>query len=81
MRSSQRGWPQYQGWYDRKAVTAKLRYLQMRGFSVVAGGLVPVLVNISSEVYLLGVPRHPGRCYRHKPSGGGKGFFGECFAL
>ena len=48
---------QYQGWYDRKAVTAKSRYLQMRGFSVVAGGTVPVLINIPPEAdHLLGFP-------------------------
>ena len=48
---------QYQGWYDRKAVTAKSRYLQMRGFSVVAGGIVPVLINIPAEAdHLLGFP-------------------------
>ncbi len=48
---------QYQGWYDRKAVAAKSRYLQMRSFSVVAGGVVPVLINIPPEAgYLLGLP-------------------------
>jgi hypothetical protein len=47
---------QYQGWYDRKSVTAKARYLQMRGFSVVAGGVVPVLINIPSEPFVLGIP-------------------------
>jgi hypothetical protein len=48
---------QYQGWYDRKAVTAKSRYLQMRGFSVVAGGVVPVLINIPQEAdRIFGLP-------------------------
>jgi Protein of unknown function (DUF4231) len=48
---------QYQDWYDRKAVTAKSRYLQMRGFSVVAGGVVPVLINTPAEAdHLLGFP-------------------------
>jgi hypothetical protein len=39
---------QYQGWYDKKAVANKSLYLRMRAFSVVGGGLVPVLVNIPS---------------------------------
>jgi uncharacterized protein DUF4231 len=47
---------QYQGWYDNKAVTTKSRYLRMRAFSVVGGGLVPVLVNIPSTLSILGVP-------------------------
>jgi Protein of unknown function (DUF4231) len=37
---------QYQSWYDRKAVLCKTRYLRMRGFSVVAGAIVPVLINM-----------------------------------
>jgi Protein of unknown function (DUF4231) len=37
---------QYQSWYDRKAVLCKARYLRMRGFSVVAGAVVPVLINM-----------------------------------
>lgn len=37
---------QYQNWYDRKAVFCKRRYLRMRGFSVAAGALVPVLINV-----------------------------------
>ncbi|MBV9017401.1 MAG: DUF4231 domain-containing protein [Alphaproteobacteria bacterium] len=36
----------YQQWYDRKAVIAKSRFLWMRGFSVVGGAIVPVLVNL-----------------------------------
>ena len=46
---------QYQGWYDRKAVSMKSRYLRMRAFSVVGGGLVPVLINIPS-VTVHGLP-------------------------
>jgi hypothetical protein len=38
---------QYQDWYDRKASTAKSRYLRMRGASVVGGSVVPALVNVS----------------------------------
>jgi hypothetical protein len=41
---------QYQGWYDRKAVTCKSRYLRMRGFSVIAGAVVPVLINMEGLV-------------------------------
>jgi hypothetical protein len=37
---------QYQGWYDRKAVAVKARYMRMRSTSVVAGAVVPVLVNV-----------------------------------
>jgi hypothetical protein len=40
---------QYQGWYDAKAVRCKRQYLQMRGASVVAAAIVPVLVNTSFE--------------------------------
>jgi len=47
---------QYQLWYDKKAVAAKSRYLHMRAFSVVAGGLVPVLINIPSRLVIIGVP-------------------------
>ncbi len=45
---------QYQGWYDRKAVIAKSRYLRMRGFSVLGGALVPVLANIKVEAAIGG---------------------------
>jgi len=41
---------QYQSWYDRKAVLCKSRYLRMRGFSVVAGAIVPVLINMDGLV-------------------------------
>jgi hypothetical protein len=48
---------QYQGWYDRKAVSCKNRYLRMRAFTVVAGGIVPVLVNVETNINnLLGYP-------------------------
>ncbi|MFY9655104.1 MAG: DUF4231 domain-containing protein [Methylocystis sp.] len=40
---------QYQGWYDAKAVAAKKKYLSMRGFSVVAGILVPILINFPHD--------------------------------
>ncbi len=36
-------------WYDKKAVLAKSRYQYMRAITVVAGALVPVLVNLKSE--------------------------------
>jgi len=42
---------QYQSWYDRKAVQAKSRYLRMRAFSVIGGGLVPVLVNTDFSMW------------------------------
>jgi hypothetical protein len=47
---------QYQDWYDRKAVGMKSRYLRMRAFSVVGGGLVPVLANIHTAWVFLGLP-------------------------
>nr|WSW59706.1 DUF4231 domain-containing protein [Streptomyces sp. NBC_00998] len=37
---------QYQAWYDRKAVRSKAVHVRMRTLSVVAGALVPVLVNL-----------------------------------
>jgi hypothetical protein len=40
----------YQTWYDKKAVQAKARYLRMRAFAVIGGGLVPVLINITPDV-------------------------------
>src|SRR5215831_15683186 len=46
---------QYQGWYDKKSVRVKRRYLQMRGFSVIGGGLVPVLVNLPTRIVITGV--------------------------
>lgn len=36
---------QYQAWYDKKAVTAKTRYLRMRTAIVLGGVVVPVIVN------------------------------------
>jgi hypothetical protein len=48
---------QYQGWYDRKAVICKNRYLRMRAFTVVAGGIVPVLINVEASANaLIGYP-------------------------
>jgi hypothetical protein len=48
---------QYQQWYDRKAVSCKSRYLRMRAFTVVAGGVVPVLVNVEASINnLVGYP-------------------------
>jgi hypothetical protein len=47
---------QYQGWYDRKSVSMKSRYLRMRAFSVIGGGLVPVLINLPGQWTVLGVP-------------------------
>lgn len=46
---------QYQKWYDGKAVMMKSRYLRMRAFSVVGGGLVPVLINVPSQYTLFDV--------------------------
>lgn len=46
---------QYQGWYNKSSVRTKRRYLSMRGFSVVGGGLVPVLLNIP-ELTVRGIP-------------------------
>jgi len=37
---------QYQNWYDKKAVACKTKYLRMRAFTVIGGGLVPVLANV-----------------------------------
>jgi len=48
---------QYQGWYDHKAVSCKNRYLRMRAFTVVAGGIVPVLVNVETSINnIIGYP-------------------------
>jgi hypothetical protein len=47
---------QYQQWYDRKSVIAKSRYLNMRAFSVMAGVLVPVLINLPFDPQPYGVP-------------------------
>jgi Protein of unknown function (DUF4231) len=44
---------QYQAWYDRKAVQCKNRYLRMRAFTVIAGGIVPVLVNTEASMNAL----------------------------
>jgi len=45
---------QYQGWYDRKSVVMKNRYLRMRAFTVVGGGLVPVLINMDVDLSIRG---------------------------
>lgn len=48
---------QFQGWYDRKAVLCKNRHLRMRAFTVIAGGIVPVLVNVETSINnLVGYP-------------------------
>jgi len=47
---------QYQSWYDRKAVLCKSRYLRMRGFAVVAGAIVPVLINLDGLLTYHGFP-------------------------
>lgn len=47
---------QYQSWYDKKAVSSKARYQKMRAFSVVGGGLVPVLINVPWTGTLAGIP-------------------------
>jgi hypothetical protein len=48
---------QYQDWYDRKAVLSKSRYLRMRALTVIAGGIVPVFINIQSSINdLIGYP-------------------------
>lgn len=63
---------QYQAWYDKKAVATKSRYLRMRAFSVVGGGLVPVLVNIPSQFAVVGIPltgddHRSSGCHRRVP--------------
>jgi len=47
---------QYQGWYDGKAVRTKALHLRMRAFTVVGGGLVPVLANVASDWQPGGIP-------------------------
>lgn len=46
---------QYQGWYDKKAVAMKAKYLRMRAMSVIGGSLVPVLINVPYHAELAGV--------------------------
>jgi hypothetical protein len=46
---------QYQGWYDKKSVVMKTKYLRMKALSVVCGSLVPVLINVPYHAYLFGV--------------------------
>jgi hypothetical protein len=43
---------QYQGWYDRKAVTVKSNYLRMRACSVIGGAIVPVLINVQQPAWV-----------------------------
>jgi Protein of unknown function (DUF4231) len=45
---------QYQAWYDRKSVATKARFLRMRAFTVIGGGLVPVLINIDKDLSIKG---------------------------
>jgi hypothetical protein len=46
---------QYQGWYDRKSVSMKSKYLRMKALSVVGGSLVPVLINVPFQKFW-GIP-------------------------
>jgi hypothetical protein len=46
---------QYQGWYDKKSVAMKSKYLRMRALSVVGGSLVPVLINVTHDATLWGI--------------------------
>jgi len=41
---------QYIDWYDRKSISAKRRYLQIRAGSVVGDAIVPVLANITLPI-------------------------------
>lgn len=41
---------QYRDWYNKKSVSMKRCYLRMRAFSVVAGSIVPVLINVDPRV-------------------------------
>jgi len=46
---------QYQGWYDKKSVVMKSKYLRMKALSVVGGALVPVLINVPWRFSIAGV--------------------------
>lgn len=46
---------QYQGWYDKKAVIMKAKYLRMRSMSVIGGSLVPVLINVPYHAAVAGI--------------------------
>jgi hypothetical protein len=46
---------QYQGWYDKKAVIMKTKYLRMRAMSVIGGSLVPVLINVPYHAEVEGI--------------------------
>lgn len=41
---------QYQAWYNKRAVQYKNRHLYMRAFTVIGGGVVPVLINVEAGV-------------------------------
>jgi len=41
---------QYQGWYNKRAVQYKNRHLYMRAFTVIGGGVVPVLINVETGI-------------------------------
>jgi hypothetical protein len=43
---------QYREWYDKKANSAKNKYLYMRTISVLSGAIVPVLINMSSDEWM-----------------------------
>lgn len=45
---------QYKNWYDINASKSKKKYLQMRCFSVVAGLMVPILINIPDDYVIFG---------------------------
>ena len=46
---------QYQGWYDKKSVLMKAKYLRMRALSVIGGSLVPVLINVPYHAEIAGI--------------------------
>src|SRR5271157_2243491 len=46
---------QYQGWYDKKSVTMKTKYLRMRALSVVGGSVVPVVVTLISLCVVISI--------------------------
>ena len=41
---------QYQDWYNKRAIQYKNRHLWMRAFTVIGGGVVPVLINVETGV-------------------------------
>ena len=46
---------QYQGWYDKKSVLMKSKYLRTKALSVIGGALVPVLINVPWHFQIAGV--------------------------